>query len=345
MRFFLAGLVGFCTLLAQTCHAESYVVLLKNPFGGEEHVHVQNTEGTFGINDPGYGTPIRKRIETVRRYKQSQIDADFSQALGSLKAILDAGLPPLPHSYMALMEMPKKPVGKMVFSNDSGNVFLERAGEAVLIDGYSDLPYAADIQALRNDFGPAIESLDEIIKAGFHTSYIVLLENPDGSVGKVVFKDRAGNTVLEEKGAAVDMAPYDENNISFKADEKQVARDFGNALESRPRLPVKYVLLFKPGNAKVADESNEALRKLLEDVKSRPAADITIRGHTDTVGRDAYNDKLSRQRAERVAELIRTQAVEPRAMGIEYFGKRNPAIETPDNTPELRNRRVEITVR
>jgi outer membrane protein OmpA-like peptidoglycan-associated protein len=131
----------------------------------------------------------------------------------------------------------------------------------------------------------------------------------------------------------------------FKLKDEAIKEDFGNAIESTPVLPVKYVLLFQIGSSKLVAESEPDAQKLLEDVKSRPAPDITIDGHTDTVGRDALNDKLSRQRAEYVAELIKTQGAEPRAMEIEYYGKRKPLVVTPDNTPELRNRRVEVTVR
>lgn len=331
--------------LAPVC-AASYVVLLKNPVDTDDHVHITNSKGIFGINTPGYGTAMGKYIHTVHRYEPDQINAEFSQALSGMSSILAAGLPVLPHSYVALLNIPQGPLGKIAFDSERGEVLLDKAGQGVLIDGYSDDPYEVNMQQIRKDFGPALASLDEIIKAGFrpHT-YIVLLESPDGSVGKVSVADARGNTLIDEAGEAVNMDAYLTNDQVFKVEKEVIKEEFGNAIDSRPPLPAKYVLLFQLGNAKLTPESLAEANKLLEDIKSRPAPDITILGHTDTVGRDTVNDKLSRKRAESVAELIRTQVAELRAMEIEYFGKRLPYIKTPDNTPELRNRRVEVTVR
>jgi len=79
--------------LVPVCAAKSYVVLLKNPFEVENHVHIINSKGTFGISYPGYGAPIGQDIQTVRRYEPAQVNADFSDAMKGMAAILAAGLP------------------------------------------------------------------------------------------------------------------------------------------------------------------------------------------------------------------------------------------------------------
>jgi outer membrane protein OmpA-like peptidoglycan-associated protein len=332
--------------LAPVCAAKSYVVLLKNPLGIDNHIQITNSKGTFGTNSPGFGTEVNKFIQTVHRYEPNQIKTDFSDALESLGAILADGLPPLPHSYTVLLEAPQGPLGSIAFRSESGFVVLNKPGQAVLIDGYSDDPFQVDKATVGQDFGPALVTLDEIVQAGLRPpTYIVLLEDPDGNVGKVIVNDARGKTVIEKAGEGLDMSAFLSEEQLFKLKDEAIKEDFGNAIESTPVLPVKYVLLFQIGSSKLVAESEPDAQKLLEDVKSRPAPDITIDGHTDTVGRDALNDKLSRQRAEYVAELIKTQGAEPRAMEIEYYGKRKPLVVTPDNTPELRNRRVEVTVR
>lgn len=332
--------------LAPLCAAKSYVVVLKHPFEIENHVHVTNSHGTFGINAPGYGAPIGQKIQTIHPYEEAQINADFSPALQGMKEILAAGLPPLPHSYTALLERPQGPLGKLAFYSERGAAVLDQAGEGVLINGYSDDPFQVDRQQVSKDFAPALASLDEIIRAGFRPwSYIALLADPDGNVGKVIVTDTRGKVVVEEQGQAVDMGQNLVDDQVFKVDEDAVKEDFGSAIESKPLLPVTYVLQFKSGGTALVAESEEEFRKLVADLRSRPAPDVTIDGHADTVGRDALNDKLSRQRAESIAEQVRTQGVETLDLVIEYHGKRKPAVKTPDNTPELRNRRVEVTVR
>jgi outer membrane protein OmpA-like peptidoglycan-associated protein len=54
---------------------------------------------------------------------------------------------------------------------------------------------------------------------------------------------------------------------------------------------------------------------------------------------------LSLKRAQTVADLIRSQGLHVEALVVESHGKRNLLIPTPDETPEPRNRRVEITIR
>lgn len=332
--------------LAPLCAAKSYVVLLKNPVDTENHVHIINRHGIFGINNPGYGTAIGKDIQTVHRYEPDQIKADFSDALESMSSILAAGLPPLPHSYTVLLEMPQGLLGKLAVDSERGYVLLDQAGEAVLIDGYSDEPFVVDSQQVRADFGPALDSLDEIIKAGFRPkSYIVLLEDPTGAVGKVLVTDERGKVTIDEAGESVDMDINLTHDRVFKVGEEAIRQDFGQALASTPVLPARYVLVFQSGSTKLATDSQAVAGKLLEDVKTRPAPVVSIDAHADTVGKDALNDKLSKQRAEFVAQMIRTQGIEPRAMEIQYFGEHQLFVKTPDNTPEIRNRRVEVTVR
>lgn len=349
MRFSLSRFALALTLvaLAPACVAQSYAVLLKNPVDTEDHVHITNSKGTFGINTPGYGTAIGKYIQTVHRYEPEQIKADFSYALEGMSSILAAGLPVLPHSYIALLEISQGPLGKVAFNSERGEVLLDKAGQGVLIDGYSDDPYEVGMQQIRKDFGPALASLDEIIKAGLHSgTYLVLLESPDGSVGEVIFTDARGTALLKEADHAIDIDPFiAADNQSFEVEEKQVKQDFGNALESRPILPAKYVLVFKSGSTSIAPESQEEADRMLQDISSRPAPDITISGHTDSVGNDKYNDKLSQKRAELIAGMIRNHGTELRALDIEYYGERKLLVQTADNKSEIRNRRVEITVR
>ncbi len=336
-----------CTSLAPACAAQSYVVLLKNPVDVENHVHITNSKGTFGINAPGYGTTLDKNVQTVHRYDPAQINADFADALEGMSKILAAGLPFLSHSYVALMELPTKPLGYLAYNPGDGNVLIEKPEQALIIDGYSDEPYMADRQQLMRDFGPALASLDEIIKAGFRpATYVVLLESPDGTVGKVSVTDSRGKVLIEEAGQAAGIGggDFSEERL-FKLQNEEIKQSFGNALESTPILPAKYVLLFKSGSTKIADESQEEADKMLEDIKNRPSPDVTIAGHADTVGKDALNDKLSHQRAEYIEEMIHNRGKELRAIYIEYYGEHKLLVQTPDNKAEIRNRRVEVTVR
>jgi outer membrane protein OmpA-like peptidoglycan-associated protein len=78
--------------------------------------------------------------------------------------------------------------------------------------------------------------------------------------------------------------------------------------------------------------------KLGKSSRSRP---LTVAGHTDSSGSDAYNDRLSKARAEAVAAALAARGL-AEGVRVEWYGESKPRIELPDGTREQENRRVEI---
>ncbi|HEX8574359.1 MAG TPA: OmpA family protein [Allosphingosinicella sp.] len=70
---------------------------------------------------------------------------------------------------------------------------------------------------------------------------------------------------------------------------------------------------------------------------------LTIQGHSDRSGSDAYNLALSRLRAERVRAYLAMRGVPAEAMSTVAHGERRPLVETPDGAQEPQNRHVLIT--
>jgi outer membrane protein OmpA-like peptidoglycan-associated protein len=68
---------------------------------------------------------------------------------------------------------------------------------------------------------------------------------------------------------------------------------------------------------------------------------LTVAGHTDSSGSEAYNDRLSRERAEAVARALAERGISD-GVSVQWFGEKKPRIELPDGTREQENRRVEI---
>ena len=70
---------------------------------------------------------------------------------------------------------------------------------------------------------------------------------------------------------------------------------------------------------------------------------LYVAGHTDTVGSKDHNRKLSLDRARAIAEYFRKKGL---AIAIVYegFGEDVPKVETPDDTDEPKNRRVDYVL-
>jgi OmpA-OmpF porin, OOP family len=87
------------------------------------------------------------------------------------------------------------------------------------------------------------------------------------------------------------------------------------------------------------------LRELLAEVARRQAVEAQVTGHTDTVANDAYNDRLSMERAQAVKEMLIKQGIQTKYIRAVGRGKRELLVQTPDGVRESKNRRVEVIVR
>ena len=68
-------------------------------------------------------------------------------------------------------------------------------------------------------------------------------------------------------------------------------------------------------------------------------------GHTDTVGSEADNDRLSTRRAEEVMGWLASQGFDRSQMSAVGRGERELKVPTVDNIDNAANRRVEVIVR
>jgi outer membrane protein OmpA-like peptidoglycan-associated protein len=159
---------------------------------------------------------------------------------------------------------------------------------------------------------------------------VTVIPKADGSVGSVV---------VYQNGEAVGQVS------AFTAEAVDVARWFGATREALPARPARFTLYFREGSDALTSESELAVARVIEELDGRPAPEISIIGHSDTMGTIEFNDRLSLQRAERVRDLLLQRGISPSSLSIAGRGKRELVIETPDNTSEPRNRRVEISVR
>ncbi len=173
-------------------------------------------------------------------------------------------------------------------------------------------------------------------------SYVVLLASPDGSVGKVVVQGSKGEQVIDQAHSA---ALLDGSAAPAPVDEVRLQLDFGEAMAARPVLPQHFILYFESGGAQLTTASLALLPEILESAKQRATVDMSIIGHSDTVGKADTNAALSLKRAQAVADLIRSKGLQVEALSVESHGERNLLVPTPDETPEPRNRRVEVTLR
>ena len=173
-------------------------------------------------------------------------------------------------------------------------------------------------------------------------SYVVLLESPDGTTGQVLVKGSKGEQLINKarRGALLDGS-----TPPAPVDDATLKKDFGDAMGARPALPEHFLLYFESGGTSLTAESTAMLEKIIEVSVKRPAVDMSVIGHTDTPGKAELNEALALKRANATADLLKGKGLKVHALSVESHGERNLLIPTPDDTPEPRNRRVEISIR
>jgi len=102
-------------------------------------------------------------------------------------------------------------------------------------------------------------------------------------------------------------------------------------------------ITFATGKAEITPESENTLRNALKTLTTYSDIFVEIGGHTDNVGNDKSNQKLSEKRANAVRDWFIRQGIEPGRITAVGYGEAKPAV--PNDTKENKqiNRRIEFT--
>ena len=136
----------------------------------------------------------------------------------------------------------------------------------------------------------------------------------------------SGKTVLEKVD---DVLP--KNNI--------VAEEVSAGI----RLSIRDIK-FAPDSAQILSGESERLDEIAEVLKMASNAQLLVEGHTASVGKPAGEQKLSEQRAHKIAEELKARGVKAGAFICRGFGGTKPVASNETNEGRAQNRRVEITI-
>jgi len=136
-------------------------------------------------------------------------------------------------------------------------------------------------------------------------------------------------------------------NFSFKG----IFRADKPFLKDVPLQPLeigKSVILnnvfFESDSYALRNESQIELNKVVQLLKSNPAIRIEISGHTDSTGNEAYNQKLSENRAKTVAEYLVSASIQADRLVYRGYGMIYPISSNESEEGKARNRRTEMKI-
>ncbi len=106
--------------------------------------------------------------------------------------------------------------------------------------------------------------------------------------------------------------------------------------------PHSYLVFFDFNKSDLTPQAVEIVDTAAKNAGPAKVTQLTVTGHTDTVGSDAYNMRLSRRRAESVAAELEKDGIPSSEISIVAKGKRDLLVPTGDGVREPQNRRVQI---
>jgi outer membrane protein OmpA-like peptidoglycan-associated protein len=158
-------------------------------------------------------------------------------------------------------------------------------------------------------------------------------------------RNAAGHVDLDQPLAATGLTTGAAPGPAFVATPRDVDASFAAVIAATPRRPVAFVLYFRSEAADITPASRSTLAAAIAAVKAQPNVDVSVVGHTDAAGTDAFNLELSLRRVRTIRDALVQAGVPASVIELAYHGASNPLVATPPDGHQPLNRRVEVTVR
>jgi len=159
---------------------------------------------------------------------------------------------------------------------------------------------------------------------------------------------------LAAQAGAAQQAAAEADRLRQKAEQEkaqlrqQLLDQFNAVLQTRDTTRGLIVnvsdVLFDTAKYKLKPGAREKLARVAGIISSHPGLKIEVEGHTDSVGSDEYNMRLSQNRATEVSSYLASQGINPANLSAVGFGKTEPVADNSTAAGRQMNRRVELVV-
>lgn len=166
----------------------------------------------------------------------------------------------------------------------------------------------------------------------------------DGT-GRFSLQLPAGSKYFITIKSLTDTAKYGVINIpGLKADEFYTEPFKVNVKFEAARNYTLDNVHFDFGKATLRPDSFTELEELASYLKNKDEIKVEIAGHTDNVGKDADNLKLSQQRAETIRNYILKKGIQPNRVTAKGYGSLQPVADNDSESGRQSNRRTEVKI-
>lgn len=115
-----------------------------------------------------------------------------------------------------------------------------------------------------------------------------------------------------------------------------------DSLDGKP--VIRFVVYFEFNEYGLNSGAFGSIDKVISHLKRSPEFTVEIKGYTDSVGSNQYNNMLSRRRAKMVLDYMNSRGVPTELMKAKAYGSDNPVADNSDPNQAWLNRRAEIII-
>jgi large repetitive protein len=152
--------------------------------------------------------------------------------------------------------------------------------------------------------------------------------------------DNDGDGILD----ADDLCPDEAEVVNGEKDEDGCPDDI-LAVRASEKIVILEKLYFASGKDRILRRSFPVLTAVGNILRDAPdILQVRIEGHTDSKGRDSYNQRLSQRRAEAVMRKLISEGIAAERLSAAGYGEARPVADNESNEGRERNRRVEFLI-
>jgi len=162
-----------------------------------------------------------------------------------------------------------------------------------------------------------------------------------GKYNLILQKGRKYDVSVTTKGYSFQSEVYDlEKTVSYETVKKDIVLE-PLKLNASFRLNN---LFFDFDSSSLTKESELELNRVVELMNTNPTMKVEISAHTDDMGSDAYNLKLSQLRAESVVQYLTQHGISDSRLVAKGYGETTPSVLNDTDENRAKNRRVEFKI-
>lgn len=213
------------------------------------------------------------------------------------------------------------------------SIMIATLAATVAVTGCTTNPYSGDKQASKAAWGAAIGAVS------------------GAAIGAATGDNKKDRRERALKGAAIGGVVGTGVGAYMDVQEKKLREKLQGSGVGVKRNQDGSIDLVMPGNitfptgkSDIKGDFFDTLNSVALVLKEYNKTSITVSGHTDSVGKDDLNQKLSQDRANSVAQYLSSQGVASSRVNAIGFGKTQPIADNNTENGRAQNRRVEIKI-